>query len=131
MSGRDSKGRFVKGHKQLVSKEQLKENSKHVSGYWKGKKRDKETVKKMSDYLSSRTGKDAIRWKGDEVGYSGLHMYIRKKFGKPSHCEMCGTKEDRQYHWARKTNTNSRDKIDWMRLCVPCHKKYDTDKRKK
>lgn|SRR3990167_5586441 len=122
---RDSSGRFVKGHKQLLSKKQLLNNSKYVAGYWKGKKRPD----MIGNDFGVGFGPAASHWKGDAVGYSGLHMYVRKIFGTPSFCELCKTTIPRKYHWARKKKTSvSRRRRDWMRLCVPCHKKYDLRK---
>ncbi len=70
-------------------------------------------------------GEKSSHWKGDKVQYIGLHMWIKKQLGKPSKCEKCGTEEPRMYHWANKSGNYSRDLSDWIRLCVPCHKRYD------
>lgn len=68
------------------------------------------------------------RWKGDEVGYDGLHRWIGRKKGKPVICEHCGKTflNGRAIHWANKSQLYKRDLNDWMRLCVACHKKYDS-----
>lgn len=68
---------------------------------------------------------NAWHWKGDDVGYFGLHAWMTKKYGKPQNCDICGTKEKRMYHWANKSGKYRRIRSDWFRLCVPCHKKYD------
>ena len=69
-------------------------------------------------------------WKGDNVGYSALHSWVKRKLGKPETCEHCNkTKlKSRQIHWANKSHRYLRDKNDWIRLCVKCHKKYDKKK---
>ena len=120
---RDNLGRFIKGHAQLLSKRQLLENSVHVSGYWKGKKRPDMIGNSFGVGFADKSS----HWKGEKVGYSGLHMYVRKHFGTPSFCELCGTKAKRKYHWARKTRAYSRKRKDWMRVCVPCHKRHDLE----
>jgi len=106
-------GCFEKGHK----------------GYWTGKKRDpfsEETKKKMRDnQLNERNS----NWKGDDVKYQGLHKWIRLNYGMPSKCEKCGTTEKRMYHWANISGEYKRDRSDWIRLCVPCHKKFDINKK--
>lgn len=68
------------------------------------------------------------KWKGDEVGYFGLHNWVRRTLGKPNKCEHCNdiSLNGRQYHWANKSQKYLRDKDDWIRLCVKCHKKYDS-----
>ncbi len=67
-------------------------------------------------------------WKGDDVGYSSLHKWVTKHLGRPLKCEHCRITglRGRQYHWANKSHAYKRDLADWIRLCVPCHKKYDS-----
>lgn len=64
-------------------------------------------------------------WKGDEVGYYGLHKWVQGKLGKPSKCEFCGTTESNRYEWANKSGEYKRDLTDWIRLCKHCHNEYD------
>lgn len=71
-------------------------------------------------------GENAHNWAGDKVQYHGLHDWVRRKLGTPSKCEHCGIEEEgRMYHWANKSQQYKRDLSDWLRLCVPCHAKYD------
>jgi len=48
--------------------------------------------------------------------------------GKPDTCEHCGVGElkGHQIHWADKSGQYKRELSDWLRLCVQCHKLYDT-----
>jgi hypothetical protein len=73
------------------------------------------------------SGPNNVKWKGDKVGYDGLHDWISYHYGKPHYCEFCERTElpHRSYNWANKTGKYTRDRDDWMRLCVSCHKKYD------
>ncbi len=65
------------------------------------------------------------RWKGDKVGYYGVHDWITKHYGQPKECEVCGLNDpNRKYHWANLTNY-LRDRSDWKRMCVSCHRLYD------
>ena len=64
-------------------------------------------------------------WKGDGVSYAGLHIWINKKLGKPKHCAYCGRNDDRMYHWANISKSYKRELSDWIRLCVPCHSRFD------
>ena len=66
-------------------------------------------------------------YKGDDVGYRGLHHWINRWLGKPKKCEHCGKDNlvGRQIHWANKSGKYLRDTTDWLRLCVKCHKKHD------
>ena len=64
-------------------------------------------------------------WKGDDVGYGGLHMWVSSQLGTPSLCEHCQSTTAKHYDWANKSQTYKRDLSDWLRLCRKCHKKYD------
>lgn len=120
----DNSGRFKKGQK--VSKETRKKMSLNR----KGKKLSDYHVKRIRETI--KKGYEAYKWKGDDVKYSGLHNWIRKKLGSPHYCEHCGNIElnYRQYHWANKGGKYKRKLDDWIRLCVSCHRKYDIKMKK-
>lgn len=138
---------FEKGH--IVSEEIRKKHSESVKGEknpnygkpaWnRGKKLSplsEETKRKISEankiaQKGKHIGEKNANWKGDDVGYKGLHIWINKKLGHSKICEHCGKSEfgKRQIHWANKSGKYKRDLDDWLRLCVKCHKKYDTAKR--
>lgn len=82
--------------------------------------------KKGDPRISGENHKD---WKGDNVSYGGIHKWIAKKLGKPMMCQLCLTNTKRMYHWANISGEYNRDISDWIRLCVPCHKKYDKNKK--
>jgi hypothetical protein len=63
-------------------------------------------------------------WKGDQVSYSGLHVWVRTQLGKPTACERCGTTEGK-FEWASISHEYHRDLADWMALCLSCHRRYD------
>lgn len=66
------------------------------------------------------------RWKGDKVGYFGVHDWITKHFGQPKECRVCGMNDvKRVYHWANLSGKYQRNIKDWKRMCVSCHRKYD------
>jgi len=85
---RDSKGKFIKGHK-----------------------------------LAS--GKLNGMWKGDNVGYYGIHDWLNFYFHKDK-CEFCNSKNNLQ--WANKDGKYRRIREDYFILCSKCHKKYDWNK---
>lgn len=70
-------------------------------------------------------GEKNWNWKGDDVGYQALHAWVRKHKGVPKLCEHCGTVERRKYEWANVSKQYKRDLNDWVRLCTPCHRKFD------
>lgn len=97
--------------------------------FWLGKKFEElHKVKLSKSHKSPRLWSRETKsphWKGDKVGYMGLHRWVRMHLGKPSICEHCGNKDARKYEWANKSGKYLRDLTDWLRLCKPCHKKYD------
>jgi hypothetical protein len=64
------------------------------------------------------------QWKGDAVGYSGIHMWAARNFIRPAACEMCGVDRGR-FEWANRSGKYTRERSDWMSLCVRCHRTYD------
>jgi len=138
---RDEKGRFVKGgHKNPKSytwgkgftnrKGLTKENDESVKRqsikiskilkrlYTEGKRIPKSENPKIR-------GENHPNWKGDNIGYGGVHDWIRKKYGTPSKCEECGTTESKRFEWANITGNYNRDIKNWKRLCVKCHRIRD------
>jgi len=80
-------------------------------------------------YSKNRIGRfneeNSSTWKGNDVGYSGVHAWIKNKFGFPNKCEICGTTTAKIYHWANINHRYKRKAEDWKRMCVSCHAKYD------
>lgn len=70
-------------------------------------------------------GKENFNWKGDSVGYSALHSWIRKNKGTPKKCEHCGRTDKKKYEWANISGEYKRDLNDWIRLCTKCHREFD------
>ena len=64
-------------------------------------------------------------WKGDKVGKSALHDWIKKHLGRPDKCEHCKAINNKKFQWANKSQKYRRILSDWIRLCSTCHAKYD------
>lgn len=69
------------------------------------------------------TAENNHAWKGDNVGYAALHTWVRRNYGTPKECSCCGTTSYRRYEWANISGKYSREREDWIRLCVPCHRR--------
>lgn len=74
-----------------------------------------------------KRGEMSPSWIGDEVGYGGLHSWVKKNLGKQSLCEHCGDTEQKKYEWSNKDHKYRRNLDDWQRLCSKCHRKYDME----
>lgn len=148
LQGQKMIGRFVsqatrekiklKATGRKFSKEFKEADSKRVKELWKKKWYRNKLVKAHLGQKAWNKGKKFVQiseknhwnWKGDKVGYHGVHSWIRKLLGKPNSCEHCGG-EGRyngskwSIHWANKSQKYLRDLTDWMALCVKCHRRYD------
>lgn len=60
-------------------------------------------------------------WKGDNVGYRGLHLWVQKHLGKANHCEKDISHKSTRYHWGNISKDYKRDLSDWMQLCPSCN----------
>jgi hypothetical protein len=69
------------------------------------------------------------RWKGDDVGYKNMHVWVARHKTKTGICSHCGvdrgTATGRATHWANIDHTYRRNLDDYIELCPSCHKKYD------
>lgn len=73
-------------------------------------------------------GKRDRTFKGTETEYKYLHAWVQKKLGKPTTCILCKKTglTGRKIHWANVSRRYLFSTDDWIRLCVPCHGKFDT-----
>ena len=77
------------------------------------------------------TGDKHHLWKGDSIGYSGIHKWIQRTLGNPKICWECNITTARKYEWANISGEYLRDIKDWKRLCTLCHAKLDILSRKR
>lgn len=98
------------GHKQKLS-----EAHKGIPTWNKGKK------------IPQTSEEKSCFWKGDDVGYAGLHSWVKKHLGRPTTCQHCGKTglTGKAIDWANKDHKYQRNLEDWLRLCKPCHREYD------
>ena len=102
---------------------------KHYSGtgFKKGNKyyeSGKATQFKKEETMAEKN----VNWKGDNVGYHGLHKWVARKLGKPSYCAYCQSTDIKAYYWANISHAYKRELSDWVRLCAKCHSAYDHGK---
>jgi len=60
--------------------------------------------------------------------YRGIHQWVERYLGKPQICSECDVTDKKRYHWANLSGEYRQDVSDWVRLCVPCHKRYDLNR---
>ncbi len=69
------------------------------------------------------TGEEHPLWKGDDVGYQGVHKWLIRKLERATSCKYCYSKEN--VHWANNSGEYKRALDDWTQLCQVCHWKFD------
>lgn len=85
-----------------------------------GKHYSKESLKKMSESLKGKyVGENSFNWKGDDVGYKGLHIHVRKLYPPPEKCQMC--MKVPPYDLANVTGIYNREFKNWRYYCRKCH----------
>lgn len=82
--------------------------------------------------VSAIRGEIHPNWKGDNVGYCGLHDWLRRLDGPANKCENknCSGEGKQKFHWANITGTYKRNREHWAMLCVTCHNRFDKGKIK-
>lgn len=88
------------------------------------------------EYVKPKRGAANSNWKGDDVGYDAAHWRLRKSL--PRICKACGTTEGRleiallrtapegHIKEDRRHGPYSTEPGDYVRLCVTCHRRYDS-----
>ena len=116
-------------HMVQVHKKEIVSSSTGLKINNKAKCRDCGRVLTTNDGIYCRwhvkVGNRSHLWKGDSVSYRGLHKWIELRLGKPRLCQLCKTTTAKNYQWANISHLYKRDLTDWLRLCIPCHVKYD------
>lgn len=74
-------------------------------------------------------GSNNPAWKGNEVGYSALHVWVKKYIPKTNLCIVCKQKYQ-ILHLANISGLYLRDVEDWVYLCHKCHFRFDKLKRR-
>lgn len=113
-------------------KKRVKKNCLHCDKEFEVREYRKKSARFCSKSCSSssRTGEDSNAWKGDDVGYHGVHDFIRRTYGKASKCTECGDKNATGYEWSNISGEYKRDRDDWRELCIRCHRIIDQNAKK-
>ena len=107
-----------------------KTNSKEIAERGKkfrfqaGGKRPIEWTLRQTEKVSNEKN---YAWKGESVGYRGLHQWVKRRKGKPIKCLCCGKEstKPRIIQWANIDGKYRRNLDDFIPLCCSCHKYHD------
>lgn len=98
---------------------------------WEGRHHSKKTKKKLSIIATKlRGGENSKFWKGDSVGYWGVHKWVYKVKGKATNCFICNSTggKTKGCHWANLDGKYKRKKQDYVSFCSKCHYAWDNGK---
>jgi NUMOD3 motif len=73
--------------------------------------------------IMANSGENNSNWKGDDVKYDALHIWIRRHLPKPEKCQNCGLVK--RLEACNISGEYLRDVKDWEYLCRGCHMKKD------
>lgn len=129
-------GKFEKGYTYIMSEEHKRKISNALKGNkhgfkkgntnQKGIHRTEETKLKMSEsHKGLNKGDKNSKWKGDNVGYTGLHTWVRKWKPKKEFCEKCN--KNKPIDVANISGKYKRDLDDFIRVCRKCHYLMDLE----
>jgi hypothetical protein len=106
-----------KGHPQSEeTKLKISLANKGCIGFFRGKHLSEEHKRKGS--IAKLMDKNPM-WKGDNVEYTALHNWIRRRKLKPTFCEICN--KTPPYDLANISGKYIRDVNDFQWLCRRCH----------
>ena len=58
-------------------------------------------------------------WKGEDIGYIHLHVWVRRRMPKPALCPSCHNRPT--IDLANTTGIYNRELVNWTWLCRRCH----------
>ena len=75
---------------------------------------------------------ESPNWVGDEAKYRTVHTFVRRKINDGV-CSKCGESglSGKKIHTANLTGIYSRDPKDYAMMCIKCHRKFDSERRRK
>ena len=113
---------FQKGHKINVGRVSSAETVERMRQSKLGDKNPMFNKDAWNKGKSHMKNSDNPAWKGGNVGYYGLHLWIRRHLPKPTTCKNCN--EDKKLEVSN-SGVYDRDFNNWEWLCRSCHAKKD------
>jgi len=114
------KGNQIGKHSYTGIRSYIGENNPHFGGTQPPEVREKLRIIHLNE--------GSPTWKGDNVGYSAIHRWVKKRIPKPEFCIKCKIKK--AVHLSNTGHTYKRNLCDWEWLCGSCHKLKDINLKK-
>lgn len=70
-------------------------------------------------------GEDSVHWKGNGIGYGGIHSWIGRKHGKANSCSLQDETCKGGFEWANISGAYNRNIDDFAQLCHSHHVRFD------
>lgn len=83
------------------------------------------TKEQRERYRQMNKGERSYLWKGQGASYNVIHRWLSHWYGRPSKCEICGTTKSKKFEWANISGKYIRDRADFKRVCISCHRVMD------
>lgn len=80
------------------------------------------TAEGLESMRKSKLGKNNPMWKGENVGYTSLHEWVRNRMPLPKVCSICKATKNIDLS---NNGTYDRELKNWAWRCRSCHMKYD------
>jgi len=64
-------------------------------------------------------------WKGDDLGYAGIHRWLKNHHPKSGVCEQCGSEGKTDWAFRFPGERYTRDRGAFRELCRSCHWRFD------
>jgi|GEM_PF-1919990 len=114
-----------------LSEDHKRKLSESLTGRTGHKWSDVERKERSESYIGRFRGADNPTFKGDDVSYAGLHLWVNRNIPKPEICSRCG-----QIPLTGRIEAHNisgeykRDPEDWIYLCTSCHQEIDGRKER-
>jgi hypothetical protein len=76
----------------------------------------------------AQKGENSPHWKGDDIGYWGIHDWLYTNYGSADKCENknCLGTASNKFQWAKlHSKPYERRRENFIMLCIRCHVLYD------
>jgi hypothetical protein len=113
--------------KRYENPKEREKQSERMKGVLVGEKNPMYGKKGENASMFGKKDEKCPNWKGDEVGYRGIHMWVKKWKGSPHICEDCGKYVEnlKAIDWSNNDHLYKRNLDDYVRRCRKCHNDYD------
>jgi hypothetical protein len=94
-------------------------------GYYKHSK------PRSAEHREKLSGQNHHSWSGDEPGHGTAHTWLLGHATKTGKCQKCGHAGSTEWSFLHHGRPYTRNLVDYLELCVKCHRRRDTSRRQR